>query len=141
MSCSANKTTATSNFNSASYSSSGSSIGLLEETQSTNNKCILTSVRGKVRLNLTSFSTGSCTVYFKVEDPGSGVTNSPPVTADGLYHAALTATMGIVNTSAYYANTTPTFDGSNDCSVSDTIMGWTLTDQVGAVQPRFRYNV
>jgi len=141
MSCSTNKSTATDNFNAASYSSSGSSIQLLEETQSSNNTCTLTSVRGKVRIDLTSYTTGTCTVYFKVSAQSGGSSNSPPVTANGTYKSALSATMGIVNTSSYYANSTPTFDGANDCSTADKQLGWILSDQVGAVQPRFRYHV
>lgn len=139
MSCSANKTTATTNFNSASYSSSFLNIQLSEETQSSQNTCTLESVRGKIRLDLTSFIFGTCTVYFLVDPQSDGSSNSPPVTADSKYHSALTATMGIVNTSNYYADTTPTFSGSNDCSASDKKLGWTITDQVGAVKPTFKY--
>lgn len=139
MSCAQNKTDCTTNFNSNSYSSSGSNIGLKEETKSSNNECDLESVRGKIRLDLAAFPHGACQVYFKVAAKTDGSSNSPPVTADGLYHAALSATMGIVNTSAYYANTTPTFNGANDCSATDKQYGWSITDQIAAIQPNFTY--
>lgn len=139
MSCAANQTTATTNFNAASYTGSPQSIQLLEETQSSNNTATLTSVRGKIKLDLTGFSHGTCTVYFKVDPQTDGSSNSPPVTADSKYRSALSATLGIVNTSSYYANTTPTFSGSNDCSASDKQLGWVLNDQIGAVQPIFTY--
>lgn len=141
MSCASNKTDATTNFNAASYSSSAAFIALSEKTESSNNKCTLSSVRGKVQLNLTSFSRGSATVYFKVDDQADGSSNSPPVTADSLYHSALSATMGIINTSNYYANTTPTFSGSNVCGASSTELGWILNDQVASVAPVFTYFV
>lgn len=141
MSCSDNKTLATSRFNSASYSASAFDIGLLEETQSTDNTCTLTGVRGKVRIDLSAFPTGSCIVYFNVTPQTDGSSNAPPCTADSLFHPVLTATMGIVNTSDYYANTTPTFSGSNDCLSADKQLGWNLVDQTGAVKPNFQYNV
>jgi hypothetical protein len=141
MSCSSNKTDATTDFNAATYSASAALIQLSEETQSTHNECTIESVRGKIRMDLTDFHHGSCTVYFKVDTQTDGSSNSPPVDADSLFHEALAATMGIVNTSSYYANTTPTFSGSNDCSASDKSLGWILTDQTASVRPTFTYNV
>lgn len=140
MSCSDNKTTATTNFNAASYSASASNISLTEETESSNNACTLTSVRGKIRLDLTAFSAGTCTVYFKVAAQTDGSSNSPPVTANSTYIAALSATLGMVNLSGYYGNTTPTFSGSNDCGAASKVMGWAILDAVGAIRPTFTYN-
>lgn len=141
MSCAGNKTTATTNFNAASFSASGSTIRVLERTQSTDNTCTLTVVRGKVELDLSDFTgTGTCLTYFKVTAQATGSSNSPPVTANGTYISALSATLGQVNTSSYYANITPTFTSDNDCS-GDESYGWVLADQVGAVQPVFTYFV
>jgi hypothetical protein len=141
MSCATNKTDATTDFNSASYAGSAAFIALSEETELSDNTCTLNSVRGKIRLDLTDFTTGTCTVYFKVDTQSDGVSNGPPVTSDNLYHSALSATMGIVNTSAYYANTTPTFSGSNDCTASDKKLGWILNDQTADIRPVFTYHV
>lgn len=140
MSCSDNKTTATTNFNAASYSASASNISLTEQTQSANNTCTLNSVRGKIRLDLTAFSAGTCIVYLKVDAQTDGSSNSPPVTANGTYIAALSATLGMVNLSGYYANTTPTFSASNDCGAADKLLGWAIIDAVGAIRPTFTYN-
>jgi hypothetical protein len=139
--CTDNQNTATNNFNAATYSGSAELIQLLEETKSLGNFAKVESVRGKIRLDLTAFSHGTCTVYFKVDTQGNGSSNGPPVTADNLFHSALAATMGIVNTSAYYANTTPTFSGSNDCSTADKQLGWILSDQEADVRPTFTYSV
>jgi len=139
--CDTNKTTAANNFASASYAGSAALIQLLEETKSSGSYAKLESVRGKVQLDLTAFPHGSATVYFKVDTQAQGSSNSPPVTADNLFHSALSATMGIVNTSSYYANTTPSFSSGNDCSTSDKQLGWILNDQTAAVSPTFTYNV
>lgn len=140
MSCSTNKTDATTEFNAASFSSSVAAIKVLEKTEATNNKCTLTVVRGKIRLDLSGYTTtGSCITYFKVAPQSTGSSNNPPVTANNTYIAALSATMGQVNTSSYYANITPTFTSDNDCSGTEEY-GWLISDQVGAVRPNFTYN-
>jgi hypothetical protein len=140
MSCPDNKDAATDDFVNASFVSTSDSIQVLEETQSDNNSCILTVVRGKINLDLTSYHNGTALLYFKVSTQTDGSSNSPPVTANETYIQALSATVGIVNTSGYYGNFTPTFSDSNDCADADKQLGWLISDQVGVVTPRFQYN-
>lgn len=141
MSCNDSKDTTTALFEAESYHGSAALIQLLEQTQSSGNVATLLGVRGKIRLDLTAYSGGTATVYFKVDTQDDGVSNDPPVEADGLYHSALSATVGIVNTSDYYADVTPSFNVSNNCTLPVIKMGWILTDQLAIVNPSFTHNV
>lgn len=137
MSCATSKTEATAKFTAGSYNPSSELIQVLEQTNSLGVVQIKT-VRGKIEVDLTPFSTGTADVYLKVGTQPDGSSNSPPVTPDNLFHIALSATVGIVNTSAYYADITPTFSASNNCTVA-TDLGWIINDQITDIKPVFVY--
>ncbi|MEM4247651.1 MAG: hypothetical protein QXH80_00085, partial [Candidatus Nanoarchaeia archaeon] len=102
-------------------------------------------VRGQIKVDLSNFNSlsvtgGTAITYFLVKAGTNGSSNSPPVTADGKFHAALSATLGIENISSVIPSNNPELTIEN-CGPSMIQKGWQLKEVVTIVTPKYIYDL
>lgn len=138
-SCSDSQTLAGTAWDSASWTLNGPGtfINQTESVDSATPQSTISANRGKVLCDLTPYIAGTGYFFLKVE-PNSGTSsNSPPVTADNLYHQYATSiAVGASRLSPELGNSKPTF--SIVCPDSGS-RGWILANQLGVIQLQFNY--
>ena len=103
-------------------------------------KARLNNTRAYFTANLTAYPNAPTNIYLKVNPQTAGSSNSPPTTADSLFHIFATGTGGGTYTSPLIGNQTAAFSFSS-CPIGGQTKGWGLVDQVAIVFPKFFYTV
>lgn len=98
----------------------------------------LLNTKGQIQADLSRYPSGSGVSYLKVGGKQNGVSNNPPVPADGAFHSFASATLGGIWESEVLGSVNAVYSGADCPGVGGQFAtGWQINDQVVIVTPDF----